>query len=74
MNGPQVQAVYTPAEAAAFARVSETTLRDAYRNGHLRVHRPLGHRHPKVLHDDLMRWIEGLPPLDSEPAVAATGT
>lgn len=57
------QEVYTPAEAAQFARVSETTLRDAYRSGRLRVVQPLGHRHPKVLHEDLMRWIRGEPPV-----------
>lgn len=71
----QPQAVYTPSEAARFARVSETTLRDAYRRRHLRVVQPLGHRHPKVLHEDLMRWINGLPPVaEDELRAVATGT
>lgn len=70
----QQQEVYTPAEAAQFARVSETTLRDAYRSGRLRVVQPLGHRHPKVLHSDLMRWIQGLPPLDAELREAVTAS
>jgi len=56
------QPVYTPAEAAEFARVSENTIRNAYRRGDLRAVLPRGHRHPKILRDDLMRWIEGLPP------------
>lgn len=67
------QDVYTIAEAAAYARVSLWAIREAYRNGRLRTVSPGGdHRHPKVLHDDLMRWINGLPPADAEP-MAVTG-
>lgn len=62
------QAYYKPDEAARFARVGVTTIRDAYRSGALHVSYPT--RHPVIKHEDLVAWIES--PTRRQVAAART--
>lgn len=56
--GQQSQEFYTPAEAAVFARVSESTVSSAIRTGKLLVS---GSKDaPTVAHADLMNWIRAI--------------
>lgn len=57
MTTPRI--AYRPKEAAELVGVSETTIRDAYRSGALRVHYLTSQ--PRITHADLMAWVEAAP-------------
>lgn len=50
---------YPIPEAAEMVGVSETTLREAHRNGDLEFRYPTSR--PVVLHDDLLAWVAAAP-------------
>lgn len=64
------QAYYKPAEAARFVRMGETTIRDAYRSGALRVFYRT--TRPLIKHEDLIAWIESAPTREDRPSRRAS--